>query len=211
MDNHASGFVQAATGGTGALAGRIGPNAITRVAEALRETVGAVTTSALFARAGLARHLAHPPEAMVEEREVAHLQQRLRHELGTHLARHVCELAGYKTGSYLLAHRIPRGAQTLLRCLPAPMAAHFFTRAIRRHAWTFAGSGTFAARAGNPWRLSITGNPLCAAFRADVPACHFYRATFERLFRALVASEARVTEVQCEACGDDACVFEVRW
>ncbi|WP_235823343.1 4-vinyl reductase [Azohydromonas sediminis] len=44
-----------------------------------------------------------------------------------------------------------------------------------------------------------------------MPACDFYAATFERLFRALVHPRASVAETACEACGDDACRFEVRW
>jgi divinyl protochlorophyllide a 8-vinyl-reductase len=34
---------------------------------------------------------------------------------------------------------------------------------------------------------------------------------FEVLFRTLVHPQCRVMEAACEACGDAACVFEVRW
>ena len=46
---------------------------------------------------------------------------------------------------------------------------------------------------------------------SEAPACDFYAATFERLFRVLVHPAARVTETACEACGDDACQFEIEW
>ncbi len=48
-------------------AARIGPNAVTRVAEALRAHAGDAATAALFGRAGLAAYIARPPEAMVPE------------------------------------------------------------------------------------------------------------------------------------------------
>jgi len=47
---------------------RIGPNAITRVAEALNARFGSAVD--VFADAGLAHYLAAPPEQMVDEREV---------------------------------------------------------------------------------------------------------------------------------------------
>ena len=46
-------------------AGRIGPNAIIRLAEVLREQAGAATTAVVFERAGLRAYLEAPPSAMV--------------------------------------------------------------------------------------------------------------------------------------------------
>jgi divinyl protochlorophyllide a 8-vinyl-reductase len=60
-------------------------------------------------------------------------------------------------------------------------------------------------------RLSIRNNPLCKGVSTEAPACDFYAATFERLFRVLVHPQATVLETACEACGDEACQFEVRW
>jgi divinyl protochlorophyllide a 8-vinyl-reductase len=59
--------------------------------------------------------------------------------------------------------------------------------------------------------MQLQGNPLCQGQSSLVPVCDFYAATFERLFQALVHPQARVREVACEACGDAACVFELRW
>lgn len=190
---------------------RIGPNAIVRVAEALIEHIGAEATGVLFTRAGLGRHLAHPPTGMVDENDVARLQWQLRADLDTDIAREVAWDAGTRTGDYLLAHRIPKSAQFVLRHLPPSLAARVLTKAIAKHAWTFVGSGTFRCSPGTPFRLVIDHSPMCSRIRASAPVCHYYSATFERIFRQLVSRRARVTEVECEAAGGAACVFEVRW
>lgn len=199
--------------GAGALSrsGRIGPNAITRVAEALRERLGDAAAVSLFAHAGLAQLLAQPPEHMVDEAQVTRLHGELRHTLGVEAARGIARDAGRRTGDYLLAHRIPRAAQAVLKRLPAPLAARALLSAIRGHAWTFAGSGEFTARAGHPVVLTIRHNPLCRGATLAQPCCDFYAATFERLFRELVHRQSCVVETDCEACGDDLCRFEVRW
>jgi divinyl protochlorophyllide a 8-vinyl-reductase len=189
---------------------RIGPNAITRVAEALEQT-GEGRARAVFAAARLEHYLHAPPEAMVDQTEVVRLHRALRATLGGDDARYIVKSAGRLTGDYLLAHRIPRGVQAALRALPAPIAAPVLLAAIRRHAWTFAGSGRFSARAGRPARLTIAGNPLCEGAVSAEPLCDFYTATFQQLFRALVHPHATVAEVACEACGAEECRFEVRW
>jgi divinyl protochlorophyllide a 8-vinyl-reductase len=196
----------------GRVSGRIGPNAIIRVAESLPARIGSAATEALFATAGLAHYLREPPESMVDEAEVGRLHEVLRRQLGVPAACEVTREAGARTGAYLLAHRIPRPVQWLLRHLPAPLAARVLVAAIARHAWTFAGSGRFGAR----WQrggvvLAIENCPLCRRLAASDPACDFYCATFERLFDELVRTGSTVAEVACQACGGEACVFEVRW
>jgi len=203
--------VTAAMPAPGRLTGRIGPNAITRVAEVLPVFVGSRTTGQLFEAAGLADYLQHPPQGMVEEAEVSRLHTVLRARLGDDLAAQVARRAGLRTADYLLANRIPKAVQTLLRALPAALAARVLLTAIRRNAWTFSGSGVFVAKAGLPCVLTIAGNPLCKGVSATEPSCSFYAATFERLFRELVHRDARVVETACEACGAAACCFEVRW
>ncbi|MCX7891327.1 MAG: bacteriochlorophyll 4-vinyl reductase [Burkholderiales bacterium] len=192
-------------------AGRIGPNAIVRVAEALEARLGAGTRDDLFRAIGLAAYLERMPERMVDEAEVALLQARLVADLGRSLAREVNRDAGARTGDYLLRHRIPAPAQRALRLLPAPLAARALAAAIARHAWTFAGSGAFAYVPGKPFRFTIAGCPLCRTMRACQPMCDYYAATFERLLRALVAREARVTETACQAAGAAACAFDAAW
>jgi divinyl protochlorophyllide a 8-vinyl-reductase len=192
-------------------AGRIGPNAITRLAEALRPQVGDVVTERIFDRAGLTPYLDQPPDRMVDEVEVTRLHQAMRETVSPVIARQVARDAGRRTGDYLLARRIPKPVQWLLRRLPPLLAARMLLAAIAGHAWTFAGSGAFASRIGNPVVLTIRGNPLCKGTQQSEPACHFYAATFERLFQALVHRQCTVIEVSCEARGDAECRFELRW
>ena len=193
------------------VAGRIGPNAITRLAEVLPALVGSSATQRLFEHAGLAAYLATPPEQMVDEAEVTRLHRTMRNDFGPALAAEAARHAGSRTADYLLAHRIPKPVQAVLKALPAPLAARVLLTAIRRHAWTFAGSGSFSAVAGQPVVLTIRHNPLCKGLSADTPACDFYATVFERLFRVLVHADATVAETACEACGDAECRFELRW
>lgn len=196
-------------------AARIGPNAITRVAEAMRDGFGDGPTIALFGLAGLGDYLEHPPEHMVDEQEVARLHRQLRASLEPDQAARISRDAGLRTGDYLLARRIPMPVQHLLQRLPPALACRVLLTAIRRHAWTFAGSGHFRATVTGftkvTVRLEIEGNPLCNGLHTATPACDYYAATFERLFRILVHPCAAVTEVACEAMGAPACVFEIRW
>ena len=189
---------------------RIGPNAITRLAEALTALRGADDTQALFAAAGLEPYLQDPPTEMVDERDVMALHRAGRRIHGQRAFAPIARLAGELTGDYVLANRIPRPAQRLLKPLPATLAARVLVRAIRAHAWTFVGSGRFlfAARRGG-MRLVIEDSPLACNEQADAPVCDFYTATFERIFRELVAPTTRVVETRCAATGAPSCVFEV--
>jgi len=209
--------------------GRIGPNAVTRLAEALEELHGPPLTDAIFAAAQLLRYRRAPPSTMVDETAVTTLHAALRGTLAPQDAATVARRAGSLTGDYLLAHRIPALVRALLRALPAPWAARLLVRAVARHAWTFTGSGAFSAiavsgrppsdtaatpeaGAGRPrlW-LVVRDCPLCRGASAASPVCDYYAATFERLFATLVSRSARVHETACQANGASACRFEVSW
>lgn len=190
---------------------RVGPNAITRVAEALEHGFDRKSVEVVFEAAGLARYLQSPPLGMVDEDEVTRLQASLREQLGLTSARTVSRDAGSRTGDYLLARRIPHPVQRLLKILPARLAAPVLLSAIRRNAWTFVGSGVFDVMPGWPVRLSVRDAPICKGARSGEPVCDFYAGSFERLFSRLVHPRARVTEVACQANGAEYCVFEVRW
>ena len=192
-------------------AARIGPNAVTRLAEALEALRGAGGAGPVFGRAGLAHRLASPPERMVEEQEVIALHAALRAMLPAAEAEAVAADAGRRTADYLLAHRIPRLMRAVLPRIPARLAAWVLLQAIGRHAWTFAGSGRFAVLPGFPVRFSIAGGPLARGVTSQDPVCAYYAATFEVLFRTLVHPATRVVETACEATGAAACVFEARW
>jgi divinyl protochlorophyllide a 8-vinyl-reductase len=188
---------------------RIGPNAITRLAEALIAARGSAED--VFARARLTHYLAEPPETMVDERDVTALQQALRAALDAEDARAIGFDAGQRTGDYLLAHRIPKPAQRILRLLPAGAASKMLLQAVAKHAWTFSGSGDFSYSIDRPVRVRIRDCPLCRGQQAEAPVCDFYRGAFDRLFTTLVNRRTQVRETQCQALGADACVFEMRW
>jgi divinyl protochlorophyllide a 8-vinyl-reductase len=211
----------------------IGPNAIIRLQEALKASVGGDRARDLFERAGQGRHIAAPPAEMVDETDVTSLYTLLPSQLGSLLAAEVSSRAGALTGNYLLAHRIPRLVQRLLHWLPAPLAARVLIAAIQRHAWTFVGSGHFdvssvpaaVTRAGSilgsngvsganrraRLLLRVGNCPLCRGSTQSSPGCSYYSATFERIFAALVHPRTQVQETSCQAMGAPACVFEVSW
>lgn len=185
--------------------GVVGPNAITQLAGVLRERHGETVWRAVFHAAGLNHYLGVAPERMTAEQEAAALHRTVM----TRCAEDWQDLsaeAGDRTARYLLAHRIPRAAQALMRHLPAAWAARLLVMAIGRNAWTFAGSGSFSgqviARAAH---LVITANPLA------MPGCPWHRAVFQRLFRALVSPDAVVFHDTCCGRGEPGCRFMVRW
>jgi divinyl protochlorophyllide a 8-vinyl-reductase len=190
---------------------RMGPNAITRLAQAVERLYGPQATRRLFDAAGQAHHLVAPPHTMVDERDVIALHRSGRSQLGLAAFARVAGLAGRLTGDYLLAHRIPRLAQRLLVRLPSGLAARLLVRAIAAHAWTFAGSGSFAYRhQRGGLLLTIDDSPLARAAQAPAPLCGYYAATIESIFQALIDQRVTVVETTCAAMGEGACTFEVR-
>jgi divinyl protochlorophyllide a 8-vinyl-reductase len=190
--------------------GRIGPNAITRMAEALELLAGAQARDAIFEEAGLTHHLATPPTRMVPDDEVALLHAAVFAHLGVARGRAIGVEAGRRTGAYLLGHRIPKLARWLLPLLPRRLALNILLKAIERHAWTFAGRGVFTWKATSEgFELSLENNPVSRKIWAEEAVCDYYGATFETLFRALAGPNIRVEETECAAAGDPRCVFRV--
>lgn len=194
-------------------ASRIGPNAAIQLAEALNaaDPTGGLART-VFEAAGLGPWLTDPPTDMVDERAIAVLHQTARHVLPPDRGPVILADAGRRTGDYILAHRIPWAVQQVLRALPAPLAARALTRAIARHAWTFAGSGQFSAALGHrSVRIAIAGNPVVTGEHAAHPVCFWHAAVFERLYARLVHRHATCVETACQTTGAPACTFEVRW
>ena len=191
--------------------GLIGPNAVTRLAQALAARKGEIVSRAVFRQAGLEPYLATPPSRMVNERHVAALHSAMIDLLGPVAAADVSKEAGRLTGDYLLANRIPGFAQVLVRRMPRRMAAKVLVRAIARHAWTFAGSGDFSYSFAPGLTLTLKGSPIARSIQTDGPACAYFAATFERVFSAMLGLSVRVVEIACEAAGAKACVFRVSW
>ncbi len=192
-------------------AGLIGPNAIIRVAETLRDVFGEETTRHIFADAKLEPHLATPPTGMVPEADVGALQSALFAGLKESEARKVAFEAGLRTGDYLLANRIPKPVQAVLKILPPSLASRILLGAIKQNSWTFSGSGTFTVKTGHPVAVSIANCPLCRGRHSDTPQCDYYAGTFQRLFQVLVSRRSSVREIACEATGASACTFEITW
>lgn len=193
---------------------RIGPNAISRLADCLTREGRTGEAEAVFGAAGLRRYLDTPPGEMVPEADVVALYGALFATLGPVRAKAMARSAGAATARYLLAHRIPRLVQAVLRLSPRRWAARALCKAIAGHAWTFAGGGTFEWRVAERATLTILRSPLARAARGDLagcghPVCDFYAGTFEGVFSALVDRRARATEIACAAAGAGACVFDV--
>ncbi len=191
-------------------AARIGPNAIIQLGAAVASRRGEAARDDLFRRAGLQRYLTALPEHMVDEAEVIALHRALRASMQADEARDLFYEAGLLTGDYILAHRIPRAAQVVLKLLPRGLATRALTAAIGKHAWTFAGSGTFRAVSVRPLVLEIANSPLCRGEVSGVPLCDYYAGTFTRLYRTLADPAADVRETACGAVQGGACRFEDR-
>lgn len=190
-------------------AGRIGPNAVIRLAEALDALETQAVTKKLFIAAELGNYVHALPDAMVPEDDVTRLHRRLRSDLGAGRAATVSWIAGQRTADYLLDNRIPKPVQRVLKLLPRRLAAFILLKAIGAHAWTFAGTSRFSWKMGRPITLRFEDCPLCRGDRSSVPCCSYYAATFEHLLRELTNADTTVREVECTAAGGEACRFEI--
>ena len=188
---------------TGPEPGRIGPNAVIQLAAALRDGPGEETAAQVFAAAGLSAMLAVPPESMVSEAAVARLYRALFNCLPEQEASAAAREAGARTAAYVLANRIPLPVQAVLKRLPARLAAPLLLNAIKRNAWTFAGSATVRVRLTRPYTIEIEANPIA------MPGCVWHAAVFEGLFRALVAPRVTVRHPACCHAGGGVCRFVV--
>ena len=102
---------------------RIGPNAVLQLIATLKSRGFGRRVESLFAAAAVADWLMSPPVDMIDETGVARLHRTVRGALTEEDAQDVMAEAGRRTADYLLANRIPKPAQTLLRFLPARLAA----------------------------------------------------------------------------------------
>lgn len=192
----------------------IGPNAIIQLHTALLQQLGWQAMQDIFAAAAMTHYLQQAPAQMVDEREVARLHRQVRRHCQPGCAKAIMTAAGDLTGQYILNNRIPRPVVWLLRRLPAGLSAQLLQRAIDKHAWTFAGSGSFTIgpTAGAPTGVitaSIVHNPVVALETSDAPICHWHAAVFQRLFRELISAHTTVTETHCCAAGNAACQFRI--
>ncbi|MEM6666462.1 MAG: bacteriochlorophyll 4-vinyl reductase [Pseudomonadota bacterium] len=202
-------------GRDGHMVGVVGPNAITQVAGVLSEARGEALCRDIFRAAGLEAMLDTPPHQMVSQWQVARLQRAVRDMLPEADANARFARAGQKTADYVMANRIPGLVCRILIALPPSLAGPLLSHAIGKHAWTFAGAGTFSIDWGGMARspiatVEITGCPLAILQERPEPVCHLYAFTFEHLFRTLVSPRIVVEETHCIARGDRVCRFALR-
>jgi divinyl protochlorophyllide a 8-vinyl-reductase len=187
-----------------AQAGLVGPNAVIQLAEALRASSGGNgAAERVFASAGFLRLLRAPPDALIDETIPARLFDALWREMPPDEASRIAGDAGRRTGAYVLANRIPLIARVILRALPPRFAAPLLLKAIKRNAWTFAGSGTCGVASGKSSMVTIVNNPLA------MPGGAWHVGVFECLFRALVNDRTRVHHAACQIDGAPVCRFEI--
>lgn len=185
-------------------AGMIGPNAVLQLVPLLDNAGGPAWRQTLLARAGLDD--LPDGSGMIPELPAARLHQELRRDRPD-LAASLGWQAGLATGDYILAHRIPRAAQMLLKRLPWRLSARLLSLAIARNAWTFAGSGRFLVL--SPLIFELRANPLVRGEVSVHPLCHWHRGVFTRLFQTLVHPHLTCEEPRCCATGHAACRFEM--
>jgi divinyl protochlorophyllide a 8-vinyl-reductase len=190
---------------------QIGPNAITQITGALEVELGPDAARRLLRSCGFSRYVDEPPRDMVDEIDVISFHRALRDRLPPSMAACVGSAAGRRTADYLLENRIPGWVRRVLPLLPSALASRLLIAAISRHAWTFSGSARCRLHAGAPVIITMEGCALCCGAHAAAPICHYYTATFERLFGELVHPQSRARETACIATGDRACRFEIDW
>jgi divinyl protochlorophyllide a 8-vinyl-reductase len=183
----------------------IGPNAILQMVPVLDQVGGVSLRREILARAGVFE--LPTGDEMIPEGPAARVHQEVRRTLPD-LAPALAWAAGRATADYILAHRIPAPAQWLLKCLPAPLAAWMLARAIREHAWTFAGSGAF--RLVSKTCFEIEMNPVVRGETSDHPLCDWHAAVFAQLFQVLVHPDYICEETECTAVNGAVCRFELR-
>ncbi len=179
---------------------QIGPNAIIQSVRVLQHCCGNEATTALLHQSShpALRHLPEAlPETMVPETLFHALVAELEHQLGPETTTAILEQAGHQTADYLLAHRIPRPFQVVVRSLPKRAGLWLLLVAIKQHAWTFAGSGSFSTAgiltAPTP-TLHLSLPPIARA-----PVAAFYAGTFRRLFQVLITPACQVEQSAWES------------
>ena len=176
--------------------GLIGPNAILQLLPVLDRAGGTEWRAHLLAAAGIGE--IPDGQSMIPEGQAARLHRHLRQEEPARAAL-LAAAAGVETANYILANRIPRPAQWLLKALPKGPSARALSRAIAQHAWTFVGTGRF--HVVDPWTFEIEDNPLIRGETSAECLCHWHAAVFARLYEALVSPSATCQETHCAAQG----------
>ncbi|MCB0153430.1 MAG: bacteriochlorophyll 4-vinyl reductase [Anaerolineae bacterium] len=185
---------------------KIGPNALIQTVCALRETISEQDIVAILRQAKQEYLLNETVTGMVDEGAFAELVAALVAQLGLAQARQVLWRSGELTAGYLLQHRIPQPFQWLLRPLPNRLALKLLLWAISKHAWTFAGSGSFQYEVSQQARLTVT-SPI----RPAEAVCGFYGGTFAHLIRVLIDTQAQVETKVSASDGWARCIYLIQY
>lgn len=186
---------------------RIGPNTVMRTLQAMRELEGASAATQL---ASAARLPPIPTDQMIPEAWFVRTIEALRTQLPSERAERVLARAGRLTSDYVRAHRIPPFARRLLGMLPVRIGLPRLLAAIKRHAWTFVGAGSFQVLGPFPGTLILRNAPTC---RTTDPTFggSYYSAAFEGLLQ-IVSDRLRVREVECgRETGKHVCRFDIHF
>lgn len=160
--------------GTGPKSAEIGPNSVLQTLEALRALEGEAVAAAVRTEAGLPAEI---PQRMIPEHWFVQLVDALRHALPRARAEAVLNQSGIRTADYVIENRIPAFARSVLRVLPATVARSLLLRAIRKHAWTFAGRGRMRLL---PNAIELSDCPTCRDSDYSLSG-GYYASAFERL------------------------------
>lgn len=181
---------------------RMGPNAIIQTVLALHDRFGEPQARTLLVQSGQSQWAAHLPEEMIDEAAFHTLVQALVAQVGAEQTAQILHDAGQRTADYLLAHRIPRFFQRLVRMLPRRVGLWLLLQAITQHAWTFVGSGQFRFRVSQQptlqLRITYPSVPVVASF---------YGGTFTRLIHALIDQRAMVSASTSQDTGSIDCLY----
>jgi divinyl protochlorophyllide a 8-vinyl-reductase len=162
----------------------IGPNAVLQAVEVMEARLGHAGTLAILADAQI--DMLPSGEHMIPEVQALRLHRWLAlHEPMGCLD--IAEEAGARTADYIIGHRIPVPAASLLRHLPAMLAAPLLMAAIGKHAWTFVGAGVFTPHGA--WRFTIDRSAADDSVPPPESLFLWYAAVFTRLYRQLVAGD----------------------
>jgi len=167
---------------------RIGPNALIQTINALREFYIESQIASMLRQSNQDYLLHQSPQEMIEEGEFDRLALNLCDHIGVMPTRKVLQRSGELTADYLLAHRIPKPFQELLKVLPRQLALRLLFMSMSQNAWTFIGSGEFTYdMSGHMPVVKITSD-----FASMEAACGFFGGTFEHLIRKLIDTRVSV-------------------
>ena len=184
---------------------QIGPNAVLQTLAALEEHEGPRAADRVRAADRLP---ADWPEGLIPEAWFLETVRATRDQLSAEASEAILRDAGDRTAAYVAAHRIPRPVRAVLGWLPARLALPLLLKAFAKHAWTFAGRGSFAVEGPYPGVIRLEDCPTCRDPFATDHSGAYYEAAFAGLLR-LAAPDVSVREVACLTQGAPACRFRI--